>query len=81
VLTTLSVIGHVIVGIGIMNCPDMPEMESSSEAPSHLRIPICFLHSLAEIIVRIPIFFLPSLAEIIVDFKIRVLKIRRREMI
>jgi hypothetical protein len=56
VLTTLSVIGPIIVGIGIMNCPDMPGIESSSEAPSHLRIPICFLTSLAEIIVCSDVF-------------------------
>jgi hypothetical protein len=29
----------------------MPGMEFSSEAPSHLRIPVCFLPSLAEIII------------------------------
>jgi hypothetical protein len=51
VLTTLSIISPVIVAIGIVDCPDMPRMESSSEAPSHLRIPICFLPSLAEIII------------------------------
>jgi hypothetical protein len=51
VLTALSVTGPVIVGIRIVDCPDMPGIESSSEAPSHLRVPICFLPSLAEIIV------------------------------
>jgi hypothetical protein len=51
VLTALSIIGSVIAGIGIVDCPDMPAMESSSEAPSHLRIPICFLPYLAEIII------------------------------
>jgi hypothetical protein len=34
----------------------MPGVESSSEAPSHLRIPICFLPSLAEIIVSSDVF-------------------------
>ena len=34
----------------------MPRVESSSEAPSHLRIPICFLPSLAEIIVSSDVF-------------------------
>src|SRR5689334_14943785 len=29
----------------------MSRMESSSEAPSHIRIPICFLPSLTEIII------------------------------
>jgi hypothetical protein len=51
VLTTLSIIDPVIIGIRIVDCPDMPRMESSSDAPSHLRIPICFLPSLAEIII------------------------------
>jgi hypothetical protein len=55
VLTALSIIGPVIVGIGIVDCPDMPRMESSSEAPSHLRIPICFLPSLAEIIISLDV--------------------------
>jgi hypothetical protein len=56
VLIALSVIGPVIVGIGIVNCPNMLGMESSSEAPSHLKIPICFLPSLAEIIVSSDVF-------------------------
>jgi hypothetical protein len=56
VLTALNVIGPVIVGIGIVDCPDMPGMESSSDAPSHLRIPICVLPSLAEIIVSLDVF-------------------------
>jgi hypothetical protein len=50
-MTALSIIGPVIAGIGIVDCPDMPRMESSSEAPSHLRVPICFLPSLAKIII------------------------------
>jgi hypothetical protein len=41
----------VIAGIGIVDCPGMPGMESSYEAPSHLKIPICFLPSLVEIII------------------------------
>jgi hypothetical protein len=56
VLTALSVIGPVIIGIGIVDCLNMPGMESSSEAPSHLRIPICFLPSLAESIVSSGVF-------------------------
>jgi hypothetical protein len=51
VLIALIIIGPVIVGIGIVDCPDMPVMKSSSETPSHLRIPIFFLPSLAEIII------------------------------
>jgi hypothetical protein len=38
-LTALSIIGHVIVGIGIVDCPNMPGMESSSEALSESRSP------------------------------------------
>jgi hypothetical protein len=51
VLAALSIIGPIIVGIGIVDCPNMPGMESSSEAPSQLRIPICFLPSFADIII------------------------------
>jgi hypothetical protein len=51
VLTALSIIGPIIVGIVIVDCPDMTGMESSSEAPSYLIITICFLPSLAEIII------------------------------
>jgi hypothetical protein len=50
-LTALSIIGPVITGIGIVDCPDMPGMESSFEALSYLKIPICFLPSLAKIII------------------------------
>jgi hypothetical protein len=39
-----------------MDCPDIPRMESSSEAHSHLRIPICFLLSLAKIIISSDVF-------------------------
>jgi hypothetical protein len=56
VLTALSIIGPIIVSIGVVDCPDMPGMESSSEAPSHLRISICFLPSLVEIIVGSDVF-------------------------
>jgi hypothetical protein len=51
VLTALNIIGPIIVGIGIVDCPDMLEIKSPSKAPSHLRIPICFLPYLAEIII------------------------------
>jgi hypothetical protein len=34
-----------------VNGPDMPRVDSSSEAPGHFREPICFLPSLAEVIV------------------------------
>jgi hypothetical protein len=50
-LIGLSIIGPVITGIGVVDCPDMPGMKSSFEAPSHLRILICFLPSLVKIII------------------------------
>jgi hypothetical protein len=50
-MTALSIVGPFVVGIGIVDCPNMPGVKSSSEAPSHFRIPICFLPSLAEIII------------------------------
>ena len=39
-----------------MDRPNMPGLKSSSEAPSHLRIPIHFLPSLAEIVVSSDVF-------------------------
>jgi hypothetical protein len=56
VLAALRVIGPIIVGIGIVDCSDVPGVESSSEAPSHLIIPIFFLPSLVEIIVSSNVF-------------------------
>jgi hypothetical protein len=56
VLAALSVVGPVNVCIGIVDCSDMPGVKSSSEAPSHLRIPICFFPSLAEVIVSSYVF-------------------------
>jgi hypothetical protein len=50
-LATLSMIGPVIICVGIVDCSDMPGVESSSEAPSHLRIHGRFFPSLAKIIV------------------------------
>ena len=49
-------IGPVIICVGIVAGSDMPGVESSSEAPSHLRIPGCFLPSLAEIIISADVF-------------------------
>jgi hypothetical protein len=49
-------IGPVIICVRIVDCSDMPGVESSSEAPSHLRIPICFLPSLAKIVVSSDVF-------------------------
>jgi hypothetical protein len=41
----------VIICVGIVDRSDMPGVESSSEASSHLGIPVSFLPSLAEVIV------------------------------
>jgi hypothetical protein len=46
----------VIICVGVVDCSDMPGVESSSEAPSHLKIPISLLPSLAKIIVSSDIF-------------------------
>jgi hypothetical protein len=56
VLAALSMVGHVIICIVIVDCSDAPGVESYFEAPSHLRIPICFLPSLAEIFVSLNVF-------------------------
>jgi hypothetical protein len=56
VLATLSMIGPVIICVGIVDCSDMPRVESSSEAPSHLRIHVRFFPSLPEIIVSSDVF-------------------------
>jgi hypothetical protein len=50
-MAILSIVDPFIIGIGIMNRPDMPRMKSSSEAPDHFRKPIRFLPSLAKIII------------------------------
>jgi hypothetical protein len=34
-----------------MDRPDMPRVESSSEAPGHLRVSVGFFHSLPEVII------------------------------
>jgi hypothetical protein len=49
-------VGPVIICIRIVDCSDMSGVESSSEAPSHLRILICFLPSLAKVIVSSDVF-------------------------
>jgi hypothetical protein len=56
VLASLSMIGTFIVCVGIVDRSDMPRVKSSSEAPSHLRILVRFLPSLAEIIVSLDVF-------------------------
>jgi hypothetical protein len=50
------VICPVIICAGIMDCSDMPGVESFSEAPSHLRIHVSLLPSLAKIIVSSDVF-------------------------
>ena len=50
-MAALGVICHVIICVGIVDRSDMPGVESSSKAPSHLRIPIGFLPSLVKIVV------------------------------
>jgi hypothetical protein len=50
-MVVLSIIGPFIVGIGVINRPDMPRMKSSSEVPGHFRKHVCFLPSLAKIII------------------------------
>jgi hypothetical protein len=46
----------ILTSTRIVNCPDIPWMKPSSEAPGHLRVPIGFLPSLSEIIVGSDIF-------------------------
>jgi hypothetical protein len=50
-LWPLRLTSSIITWVGIMDQPDVPGVNSSSEAPGHLREPICFFPSLAEIIV------------------------------
>jgi hypothetical protein len=38
------------------DCSDVLGVKSSSEAPSHLRIPICFIPSLVEVVVSSDVF-------------------------
>jgi hypothetical protein len=50
-MVALSIIGPFIVGIGVMDGSDMTGMKFSSEALGHIREPVCFLPSLAKIII------------------------------
>jgi hypothetical protein len=50
-MAILSIISPFIVGIGVMNRPNMLGMKSSSEAPGHFRKHVRFLPSLAKIII------------------------------
>jgi hypothetical protein len=54
-VAVLSIIGPFIVGIGVMNLPDMPRMKSCSEAPGHFRKPVRFLPSLVKIIIGLDV--------------------------
>ena len=45
----------VLTLTGIMYCSDMPWVESSSEAPSHLRKSISLLPSLVEVVVSLDV--------------------------
>jgi hypothetical protein len=47
----MGVVCPVIICAGIVECSDMPGVESSSVAPSHLKILVSLLPSLAKIIV------------------------------
>jgi hypothetical protein len=51
ILRSQLLTSSVIILDGVVNEPDMPRVDSSSEAPGHFREPICFLPSLAEVIV------------------------------
>ena len=50
-MAMLSIVGLVIVGVGVVDGSDMPGVKSSSEAPGHLRKPVGFLPSLAKIVI------------------------------
>jgi hypothetical protein len=50
-LWPLKLASSIITLTGVVDCSDMPRVDSSSEAPSHLRKPISFFPSLAEIII------------------------------
>jgi hypothetical protein len=55
-LLPLRLTSSVITWVGIMNRSDVPGVNSSSEASGHLRKPVCFFPSLAEIIISLDIF-------------------------
>jgi hypothetical protein len=67
VLWPLELASSVITLTGAVNLSDMPRVDSSSEAPSHLRESISFLPSLAEIIIGpdVLIHFLKQLLQIL----------------
>jgi hypothetical protein len=50
-MATLSIACPFIIGIRVMNRPNIPRMKCSSEAPGHFRKLVCFLPSLAKIVI------------------------------
>jgi hypothetical protein len=56
VLLPLRLASSVITWVGIMDRSDVLGVNSSSEAPGHLRKQVCFFPALAEIIINPDIF-------------------------
>jgi hypothetical protein len=50
-MTMLSIAGPFIIGIGVVNGPDMPRMKPPSEALGHLGEHVGLLPSLAKVVV------------------------------
>jgi hypothetical protein len=55
-LLPLRLTSSVITWVGIMDRSNVPGVNSSSEAPGHLRKHVCFFPSLAEIIISPDVF-------------------------
>src|SRR5688572_28085252 len=55
-LLPLRLTSSVITWVGITDRSDVPGVNSFSEAPGHLRKPVCFLPSLAEIVISPDVF-------------------------
>jgi hypothetical protein len=51
----LSIAGPFIIGIRVVNGPDMPRMKPPSKAPGHLREPVGLLPSLAKVVVGLDV--------------------------
>jgi hypothetical protein len=56
VMAMLNIAGPFIIGIRVMNLPNMSGMKSPSEAPGHFRKPVGFLPSLAKFIIGPDVF-------------------------
>jgi hypothetical protein len=52
---TLSLIFSIVAGAKIMDRPDMPRVESSSEAPRHLGVSIGFFPFLSKVFVGLDV--------------------------